>query len=159
MKGSNASTWQIKKISWLFKTIGSGTTPNSQEQSYYDGDIPWINTGDLKDKEIRTVTNTISRKALIDYSSLRLFPENSLVIALYGATIGKLGILTFPATTNQACCVLSHPHSEVDVKFIYYWFLGHRRDIVALSLGGGQPNIMSPLTFFDGRRVAICYVH
>ena len=59
---------------------------------------------------------------------------------MYGATIGKLGILNIETCTNQACCVLSKS-DELIIKYAFYWFLGYRSEIISLSYGGGQPNI------------------
>ena len=59
---------------------------------------------------------------------------------MYGATIGKLGITKIRTTTNQACCVMSEP-IDTNIRFMYYWFLGNRKEIINLSQGGGQPNI------------------
>lgn len=73
------------------------------EQNYYGGNIPWLKTGDLNDKYVTYIPEYITEKAL-DETSVKLNPKGSVLIAMYGATIGKVGILTFPATTNQACC-------------------------------------------------------
>jgi type I restriction enzyme, S subunit len=135
------SHWKVKKISRLFNIIGSGTTPNSNNEKYFDGDIPWLLTGDLNDSYIKNTTKRVSEKAKKEYSALKLYPENSLVMAMYGATIGKLGITTFPLTTNQACCVMGNPNSDTNMKFVYYWLIGNRKNIISMSYGGGQPNI------------------
>lgn len=133
--------WNMMKISNLFKYIGSGTTPKSSNEEYYtNGDVNWLITGDLNDNYIYETSTQISKDALRDISSLKIYPKNSLVIAMYGATIGKLGILKIETCTNQACCVLSNS-AEMDVKYAFYWFLGYRKDVVSLSYGGGQPNI------------------
>lgn len=133
-------SWKKVKIGWLFNLIASGTTPPSNNPIYYDGGIPWLNTGDLKDGEIESTTKTITKEAIKEYSTLKLYPKDSLVMAMYGATIGKLGITKFETTTNQACCVMAHPNNT-DSKFIFYWLMGNRKEIINLSQGGGQPNI------------------
>lgn len=136
--------WINNKLSREFKIIGSGTTPLSSNLKYYDGNINWLLTGDLNDGYIYETSRKISKMALNDYSSLCVYPENSLVIAMYGATIGKTGLTKIKTTTNQACCVLSQPISS-NVKFIYYWFLANKNEIVNLGRGGGQPNISQDL--------------
>ncbi|PAD67939.1 hypothetical protein CHH83_16260 [Bacillus sp. 7586-K] len=133
--------WPKKKISWLFDVIGSGTTPSASNEMYYDSpDMAWLNTGDLTDSYIEKTSKYVSQQALDEFSALTVFPKDSLVMAMYGATIGKLGITKYETTTNQACCVLAKPR-EVITKFIFYWLLGHRAEIINLSQGGGQPNI------------------
>ena len=81
---------------------GSGATPSRTHPEYYGGNIPWLKTGDLNDGYIKSVPEFITDLAL-EKTSVRLNPVGSVLIAMYGATIGKLGILSIPATTNQAC--------------------------------------------------------
>ncbi|KAF2425598.1 restriction endonuclease subunit S [Bacillus subtilis] len=133
--------WPKKKISWLFDVIGSGTTPSASNEIFYNSpDMAWLNTGDLTDSYIEKTSKYVSQQALDEFSALTVFPKDSLVMAMYGATIGKLGITKYETTTNQACCVLAKPR-EVITKYIFYWLLGHRAEIINLSQGGGQPNI------------------
>ena len=139
--GKIPSNWDKRKISNLFTLIGSGTTPTSSDLKYYDdGEIPWLNTGDLNDGYLYTPKNKITSHALNDYSTLKMYPEDTLIVAMYGATIGKLGITTYKTTTNQACCALSNPKNCI-TKFIFYWFYGNKTEIINLSRGAGQPNI------------------
>lgn len=139
-QSSPLANWQKWKLSHAFKLIGSGTTPTTSVTSYFQGDIPWLNTGDLNDGFIASTSKFVSEQALKDFSALKLYPENSLIIALYGATIGKLGILRFDACVNQACCVLAEPKA-LDTKFTFYWLISERKNIIELARGGGQPNI------------------
>lgn len=133
--------WPSKKINWLFNKIGSGSTPNSSNEAYYNSDdIPWLLTGDLNDNYISKPSKYISNKAFQENTALIKFPRNSLVMAMYGATIGKLGITTYETTTNQACCVFGEP-KEIEVKYTFYWLMANRKEIINLSHGGGQPNI------------------
>ena len=132
--------WDTIKLSYLFKTIGSGTTPSSTNSEYYDGEFNWLQTGDLNDKEIVSTSKTITQKAVDDYSVLTLYKIGTVVMAMYGATIGKLGILSVDSYTNQACCAMSDP-INIEPKYVYYWLMSNKENIVKLSLGGGQPNI------------------
>lgn len=132
--------WDVKKITHIFPNIGSGTTPNSSDPSFYEGNINWLQTGDLTDGYIYKTSKTITHKALQAYSTLKIYPKNSLVIAMYGATIGKVGLLQIETTTNQACCVLSAA-LNIEMKYIFYLFQGIKESLVAMSYGGGQPNI------------------
>lgn len=137
--------WDVVKLSYDFSKIGSGTTPQAGNLIYYqDGEFNWLQTGDLNDGLITETSKKITQKALDDYSTLRFYSIGSLVIAMYGATIGKSGILGIETTTNQACCVLAEP-KRFNTKFIYYWFHSNKQNIISLSYGGGQPNISQEL--------------
>ena len=96
----------IKRVKDVVVNIGSGTTPKSGESRYYDGaTIPWLNSGDLNDGLVLDTSKYINETALQDYSALHYYPKGSVVVAMYGASIGKTGILNFKTTVNQACCV------------------------------------------------------
>ncbi|MBI1791144.1 MAG: restriction endonuclease subunit S [Acidobacteria bacterium] len=96
--------------------MGSGGTPATGNPDFYDGEIPWVQTGDLNDDWLSATAKTITEKGLRQ-STARLYPAKTLLMAMYGATIGKLGILQFPATVNQACCALV-PRNVVSVRFM-----------------------------------------
>lgn len=133
--------WTIRKVKSLCSQIGSGTTPDTSNDSFYEnGTINFLQTGDLTDGYIVNTVKKINDKALNEVSALKIYPSNSLVIAMYGATIGKLGILNIDTTTNQACCVLN-VSQELDSKFAFYSFLSARNYLISLSQGGSQPNI------------------
>jgi type I restriction enzyme S subunit len=132
--------WEIWKLSHAFNLIGSGTTPTSTNKSYYNGHIPWVTTGELREKIIFNTKKMLTTKAIQELSSLKLFPKGSILIAMYGATIGRLGKLGIEATTNQACCVITSS-SKILNDYLYYWLLGYKTEIINLGYGGGQPNI------------------
>ena len=133
--------WERWKISRGVKNIGSGTTPSSGNKDFYEnGTINWLNTGDFNNGILFKCKKKVTSKALQENSSLKLFPKGTLSIAMYGATIGKVCIIQFDATTNQACCNIVEG-KIFDNKFLMYWFIGHKPHIVNLSYGGGQPNI------------------
>lgn len=139
--GEIPEQWSLRKISHSFNTIGSGTTPLTSNGAYYaNGTIPWINTGDLNNDYLLDVNKTVSTFAVEDNSALKIYPKYSLVIAMYGATIGKIGITTFDACVNQACCVLAGS-DYFTLRYIYYWFIANKKYIIDLGYGGGQPNI------------------
>ena len=133
--------WRLWKVSRAFKTIGSGTTPESGNSSFYeDGTINWINTGDLNDGVLESCEKRITQKAFVEHSTLKIYTKGTLLIAMYGATIGKVALMNIEGCTNQACCALSE--SEVLLnEFAFYWFVCNKQNIVRLSYGGGQPNI------------------
>ena len=128
------------KVSRAFTTIGSGTTPKSDDASYYDdGTINWLITGDVNDGEIKNIDRKITAKALSDYSALHIYPVGSIVITMYGA-IGKIGMLTESSTVNQACCVLV-PGKNVFPKYALHYFLATRHQLIELGVGGVQSNV------------------
>jgi len=140
--GEVPSDWESWKIAHAFKRIGSGTTPPSTEGKWYeDGEIPWITTGELRENVVTYTKKSVTREALRAFPALRLHSKGALAMAMYGATIGRLGILGVEATTNQACSVMESS-TDLAVKFVFYWLHCNRTTIVALfSTGGGQPNI------------------
>lgn len=138
--GEVPQTWEMWKLAHAFEVIGSGTTPSSNNDSWFEGDIPWVTTGELRETVITHTIKKVSKLTLERFSALKIHPVGSVVIAMYGATIGRLGILGVKSTTNQACCVLTFSR-VIDNKYLYYWLGGYKDDIIRLSSGGGQPNI------------------
>ncbi|WP_010196971.1 restriction endonuclease subunit S [Psychrobacter sp. PAMC 21119] len=138
--GKIPKEWEMWKIAHAYLEIGSGTTPPSSNEAWYVGDIPWVTTGELREKIILDTKKKVSKKTIKAFPTLRIYPVGSIAIAMYGATIGRLGILGVEATTNQACCVMSQSNVIFN-KFLYYWMQAFKDDIVRLSSGGGQPNI------------------
>ena len=130
---------------WCWTTLGeignwqAGATPSRMRKDYYGGNIPWLKTGDLTDGYIYEIPETITDKAL-EETSVKLNPTGSVLIAMYGATIGKIGILTFPATTNQACCACVD-YKAVTQKYLFYFLLSYKEEFVKMGGGGAQPNI------------------
>ena len=130
---------------WAWTTLGSigtwqaGGTPSRSNKSYYGGNIPWLKTGDLNDGLITNIPESITEEAVAN-SSAKINPTGSVLIAMYGATIGKLGILTFPATTNQACCACIE-YFAITQHYLFYFLLSHRDKFIAKGGGGAQPNI------------------
>jgi type I restriction enzyme S subunit len=133
--------WEVRKLSQLCDGIGSGTTPKSDVPEFYEEEgLPWIVTGDLKDCLLETCSNHITVKAMAEHSALKLYDIGSVVVAMYGATIGKAAILGMRATVNQACCVLP-PGDQVLGGFLLLFVLAARVHLISLATGGGQPNI------------------
>jgi type I restriction enzyme, S subunit len=136
--------WEFCKISHGFLVIGSGTTPRSDNSDYYDGQIPWVTTSELREKVIYDTKKKLTTEAVLSNSALRLYEKGSLLIAMYGATIGRLGILGIKATVNQACCVFDKP-IKFDTKFVFWWFRAAKPILLSQSSGGGQPNLSQDL--------------
>ena len=118
---------------------GADATPSRTNPEYYGGNIPWLKTGDLTDSYIDAIPETITELAL-EKTSVRLNPAGSVLIAMYGATIGKLGILSIAATTNQACCAC-FPLGGLDNKYLFYFLMAQKPLFIKQGEGGAQPNI------------------
>lgn len=131
------------KLGEIFK-ITSGGTPSRQINEYFEnGSIPWAKTGDLKIKDLNETEECITQAGL-ESSSAKLFPRNTVLIAMYGATIGACSILRVEASTNQACAALL-PNANVDVDYLYYYLLSIKSNLVERGVGGGQPNISATI--------------
>ena len=131
--------------SWEWVRLGeigswaSGATPSRTHSEYYGGSIPWLKTGDLTDGYVSSIPEFITDLAL-EKNSVRLNPVGSVLMAMYGATIGKLGILQIAATTNQACCACI-PYDGVWNKYLFYYLMARRKAFIKMGEGGAQPNI------------------
>ena len=130
---------------WAWTTIGeiallsSGGTPDRGNHSYYNGDIPWVKSGELNHGTIIKTEETITQEA-IENSSAKIVPSGTLLIALYGSTVGKLAFLGIDATTNQAVAALKTT-SSFESKYLYYYLLHNRERLLQKRVGGAQPNI------------------
>lgn len=140
--GKIPSRWVRGKIKNVCSMIGSGTTPSSNITEFYDdGNINWIQSGDIYGKsEIESVSVQITKKALLSSNSLKIYYAPYIVIAMYGGSVGNTAISYIDACTNQACCCLK-PSENIDFKFLYYWILLCKEDFLLKAEGGGQPNI------------------
>ena len=132
--------WEAMKVTWIYQLIGSGTTPKTDKEYYYceNGEY-WLQTGDLNDGIIRNTSKQITKECVKELN-FKIYPKGSLVVAMYGATIGKVGLLNIETTTNQACCVLAKSSIMLS-KFSYFVFIAAKQSLILKSSGGGQPNI------------------
>lgn len=113
--------WEIRKIEDLYQTASGGTPSRSKFDEYYiNGTINWIKTKELNNQYILETEERITEQA-IKKSAAKIFPKNSVVIAMYGATIGKLGILSKEAATNQACCVFLLKDSYLSNFYVFHF--------------------------------------
>jgi len=139
--GKPPSHWAWMRLSWLFRSTGSGTTPSPHDiVDPRDDTIPWVTTGELRETVITTTRMAVTSESLANYSALKVHPAGSLLIAMYGATIGRMSILGIPAASNQACCALIGPNGCI-AEFVQYSLLAARERLVLAAAGGGQPNI------------------
>ncbi len=130
---------------WIWSRLGivgewqTGATPSRKKPEYYNGTMPWIKTGDLNNGYVTDIPESITDLAISE-TSVKVIPENTVILAMYGATIGKVGITTAKATTNQACCACCNPLITRE-KYLFYFLMSHKDAFVSMAAGGAQPNI------------------
>ena len=130
--------WQIKKLGEVCLTT-SGGTPSRSNSKFYNGNIPWVKSGELNKGLILDTEEKITQDA-IENSSAKIFPKGTLLIALYGATIGKLAFLGIDAATNQAVCGI-FKNENIDSNYLFHFLFYKKPSLVKQSIGGAQPNI------------------
>lgn len=130
--------WNYIKLGNLCNTT-SGGTPSRREPKYYKGNIPWVKSGELDKGLILDTEEKISAEA-VKNSSAKIFPKGTLLIALYGATIGKLAFLGVDAATNQAVCGI-YKNDNISSKYLYHFLFYSKQELVNQGIGGAQPNI------------------
>jgi type I restriction enzyme S subunit len=138
--GKLPTGWNLLPIKQGFRLIGSGTTPPTGEKDFYDGSIPWVTTSELRENRITSTNQTLSKLAIEKLSALKIFPKNTVLIAMYGATVGRVAILDIPACVNQAVCALAEPTHLVP-EFVSYALQVSKFFLLSLVSGGGQPNL------------------
>ena len=127
------------KIGDVFKTTSGGTPSKAHPEYYEGGTIPWLSSGEVNAGIISSVKNHIT-KAGVDNSSAKMIPENSVVIAMYGATAGQVGLLRVATTTNQAVCSVL-PNDSYVPEYLYYAIKSKKDWMISQCAGGAQPNI------------------
>lgn len=130
--------WEMVELGDVCDT-SSGGTPLKNKPEYYNGIIPWLKSGEVAQGYIYSVEETITELGLAN-SSAKLFPINTVLVAMYGATAGKVGILKIESTTNQAVCGIL-PNERYLPEFLYYYLLSQTEYLISQSTGGAQPNI------------------
>jgi len=131
---------------WVWVRLGNichtatGGTPSRKVSSFYCGNIPWLKSGELNDGIIYDSEEKITEIAL-NSSSAKIFPRGTILIALYGATVGKLGILGINAATNQAICGIYINQKILIQKYLFYFLHSYRKNLLKKRFGGAQPNI------------------
>ena len=131
--------WEFDKIENFCDKITSGGTPNRSNSEYYQGQIPWIKSGELNNNFISNSEEKITEAGLSN-SSAKLFPKNTVLIAMYGATIGKTAITEIESTTNQAICAIL-PNSKFDSFYLQQLLISMKNILISFGMGAGQPNI------------------
>ncbi len=131
---------QTLKLGDICTSIYSGGTPKSTVKSYYEGTIPWLNTTEVRFNRIRHTEKNITALGF-ENSSAKWVPENSIIIAMYGASAGRSAITKIPLTTNQACCNLIVNSSIADYRYVYFYLVNQYKILVSLANGGAQQNL------------------
>lgn len=131
--------WEISKLEELCD-LKTGGTPSRKNKNYFDGKIPWLKSGELNDGYIYFTEENISEEGLLN-SNAKILPKDTLLIALYGATIGKLGITKIELSTNQAICAFLNISKKINKSFLFYFLLWKREDFQKKAYGAAQPNI------------------
>ena len=131
--------WEKKKVKEVCDTT-SGGTPSRSKTEFYTGDILWVKTKELNDDFIFDTEEKITENAIRN-SSAKMVPSGSILMAMYGATIGKLGIATKELSCNQACCVFLLPEDSTLRLYLYNWLLNSRTLLISMGKGAAQPNL------------------
>lgn len=136
---AGTSKWEMVKIGDLAETSSGGTPLKSKEEYWENGTIPWIKSGEVAQGFVFEAEEKITELALKN-SSAKIFPVNTVLVAMYGATAGQVGLLKFEASTNQAVCGI-FPNEKYLPEFLYHVLKSKKEDLILLSSGGAQPNI------------------
>lgn len=132
-------SWEMVLLGDVLKTSAGGTPLKSKKEYYEDGEIPWLMSGEVCTKDIYSSVNKITNLG-IENSSARVFPANTLLVAMYGATAGQVGILRFPCATNQAVCGIL-PSKNYLAEFLYYYLIYYKETLLLEVSGVAQPNL------------------
>lgn len=124
---------EYKKLGEVCENIFAGGTPSTSNKSYYDGDIPWIRSGEVDFNVIRTAERSITQAGL-DNSSAKWIKKKSVVIAMTGATVAKSAVVEFETTANQSVAALE-PSALIDYKFLYYYVSSRYQQIKGMAQG------------------------
>ena len=131
--------WTAAKIKDVAQTYSGGTPTSTNSEYYNGGDIPWINSGELNSPIITSTTNYITEEGL-NNSSAKLYPQDTVLVALYGATAGKVSLLSFEACSNQAVCGVI-PQNKIMTTYIRYYLSSLYEHFITLSSGSARDNI------------------
>jgi type I restriction enzyme S subunit len=136
--------WSTAAFGGLYETSSGGTPSRSHPEYFQDGRIDWVKSQELLDRFIVATEERITGEGLAA-SSAKIFPANTVLLALYGATIGRLAILSRDAATNQACCAVMPKTAPFGREFAFFTLLMNRARIIGLRLGAAQQNISQAL--------------
>ena len=139
LKREIPKVWDISLIKDIATTYSGGTPKSTNIEYYNNGEIAWINSGELNSPIITKTTNYITKCGL-ENSSAKLYPSNSILVAMYGATAGKVSLLTFEACSNQAVCGVI-PTIENMLYYVYFHISSLYSHFITISTGSARDNI------------------
>lgn len=142
--------WRMSCIGEISLTLSGGTPSRTHLEYYNNGNIPWVKTKELNDGFIFDTEEKITEEA-VKKSSTKLFPKRSIILAMYGATIGKLGISSKSMCCNQACCVFILEDNYL-FEYFYLWLINNRNMLINRGRGAAQSNLSQELI----RQLEIC---
>ena len=138
-RDGGTTNWEMRSLGTL-GIWGTGGTPSSKTTEYYDGGITWLKIGDLNNGLVTSSEQTITQVGY-DNCSTRMIPAGSVLIALYGASIGKAGIAGVECCTNQAIAHCIPDPKICSSEYVFLMFRALRSQLVAKGQGAAQPNI------------------
>jgi type I restriction enzyme S subunit len=132
--------WEVARLGDITQTY-SGSTPRRDNAAYWEaGQVPWLKSGELQDDLVEGVQEFITEKALRE-TAVKFVEAGTLLVAMYGATAGKVGYTRIRTTINQAICAVVPSNSKFDSRFLFYWFAHSRPTLLSKRFGGAQPNL------------------
>ena len=117
-KGGNMVEW--KRIGDICSNVFAGGTPSTKRKDYYDGDIPWIRSGEIDFNVIKTAERNITELGYKE-SSAKMIRKNSVVMAMTGATVAKSAVVSIETTANQSVCAMETDENIAKFKYVYYF--------------------------------------
>ncbi len=132
-------SWEVVRLGDIAKTT-SGGTPYRKNRRFYEGNIPWVKSGELSDNKIYNSKEKITEEGLSN-SNAKILPKGTLLVAMYGATVGKTAILDIEASTNQAICAIFPKNNMFLNDYLRYYIIFTRDKLLSARYGGAQPNI------------------
>ena len=150
--GEIPESWEVIKLGDHTSSFAGGTPLRSNAKYYLNGTIPWVKSGEVNQRNIICTEEKITELA-IKKSSAKLIKPNSLLVALYGATAGNVGMLRIPASSNQAVLAINSNESRVTILYLYHYLKFTTHKLLSLTQGSGQPNLSKGL--IDNLKVPI----
>ena len=136
---SNPKGWEVKKLGEVAETTSGGTPSKTHAEYYEGGTIPWLRSGEVSQGLIYE-TELFITQAGLDNSSAKIVPVNTVAVAMYGATVGEVGIIKAPMCTNQAVCNI-FPNENFTSAYLRYFLMAMKPKYTEVAAGGAQPNI------------------
>ncbi len=136
--GRIPNDWDVKRIEEIAE-VSTGGTPSREKKEYWGGNIKWVKSQEVRNRFIWDTEETITEEAMKNSNAKRIYPPNTVLVALYGATAGEISLLKIPATINQAIAALEG--KKVDNLFLFYSLLGNKGRLKDLAIGSAQQNL------------------